>query len=328
MKNRIVIFYSWLSILILILNGCSVKVERINIEKIPILSVGDTYKLLYSIEPGTATDKTVCFETNNNDIATIDSQGLITALSPGEVEISVSPSDKKRTSTNSTKISVTVIQPIDSITCKHELTVAVGKNESIDAQALPENASEKELTYKSSDEDVVTVDDKGVIKGIKKGTAVIVINSVNGIEEECKITVKQPVKGIDLSKTNIELTVGGNATLKATLIPKDADLNIDVTFSSSDKSVITIDANGKINAVSKGSATITAFVKDLEGNLIDSKCKIQVTPKKTVSSNSSSSRTQIVIPPLQNTRCMPCMGTGYMMSGVVCYFCDGTGKEN
>lgn len=341
MKYKILRFCSLISILIIILSGCTVNIDKIIIENIPTLNVGDTYKITYSVEPDNTTDKTVSFETSDKNIATVDDQGIIKALAPGEVEISVVPKNDKKGSTTDTKskIIITIIQPVESINCKSEMTIAVGSNQSIDAKVLPENSSDKHLIYKSSDESVIKIDENGIITGLKNGNATVTITSRNGVTTECKITIKQPVTSVKLNKAKLNLTVNETETIKPTFIPKDSDLNTEITFSSSNNSVVTVNTSGKITAVSPGNATITATVKDVNGNLLTATCEVQVSNKKTPNSipktssstsqsSSKSSDPSKTMPELEPPKvCGGCFGSGYMLTGVPCYLCDaGKGK--
>lgn len=279
MKRKFVIFVGILT-LIWMLSGCSVKVEKIVAEDVPVLNVGETYQIKYTVEPENSDDQTVNFAVSDEKIAAVDTNGLIKALAPGNVEIRILPNDEERNAAGDTKtgtkINVTIIQPVKTIECKSELTIAVGKSADIDAAVLPKNASNKTLVYKSSDESVATVDDSGKITGLKKGNTVVTVTSDNGVDAKCNVTVKQPVTGVKLDKNSLELEVAGTASIEAALSPKGANMNTKVTYSSSDKNVATVDAKGTITAISEGKATISATVLDVNGKKITAKCVVTV----------------------------------------------------
>lgn len=335
MRKGVFKICSVIFVLILVLSGCSKSVDKIVVEQIPTVNVGGSHQIVYTVEPDNAKDKTVIFETSNAEIATVDANGLIKALAPGNADIYVYPAKDKdgKESKATAKVTIIVLQPVEIIECSPELSVAVGKTLSINAKVLPENASDKTLAYKSSDETVVTVDNNGTLTGIKKGGATVTVTSANGVTAECKVTVGQPVTGIKFSQANVQLAVKGTKTLKIVYIPSDADLNKNVTYSSSDNKVATVDANGKVTAVAKGTATITATAKDADGNPITATCKITVVAKSTASSGSNSgsggNSKPSNNPPsyVQNfpgfePSCGGCGGSGYMMTGVPCYMCD------
>lgn len=287
MKHRELIVSSFILAFIILLSGCTVKVEKISIKDVPSLNVGDSYRIVYTVTPDNASDKAVSFKSSDAKIATIDNKGLIKALTPGSIEITVISHQNTKIQA---KITATINQPVESIDCKSDLSVALGKEQSMNATALPENASDKSLVYTSSDDKVAKVDENGNITGVAKGDAVITVTSVNGVTATSKITVKQPVTGISLDKKSLSLTVGATSTLKASLSPKDADFNAETTFSSSDKSIATVDSNGKIKAVSAGSATVTVTAKDVDGKPLTANCKVQVTKKASTNTTNNNDK--------------------------------------
>lgn len=347
MKRGLGVFLSVLTV-ILIISGCSVKIEKIVAEEIPAINVGDTYQIKYNVEPDNTTDQTVEFAVSDEKIATVDTKGLITALAPGRVEISILPNDEERNTSGDTKtgtkISVTIIQPVKKVECKPKLTIAVGKFANINAVAFPENASNKTFKYKSSDESVATVDAAGQIAGLKKGKATVTVTSANGLHAECEVIVKQPITGIKLNRKSLELGIAESAFLEATLSPKGANMNTEVTFSSSNKSVATVDAKGNITGISEGEATISAVVLDVDNKKITAKCVVTVykpyvpEPKADYNepddyqsddyqSNDVPNNNILEIQPFVPSWCPACGGSGISISGDLCYICDGTGKN-
>lgn len=348
MKNRkfAASFILLIFILTTILSGCTVKVNEVTIETVPTLNVGENYQLVYTVKPDNATDKTVYFKSSDDNIASIDSNGLIKALGPGSVDITIYANKENSTDFNDADIksttTITVVQPVTSVSFNSDLIVLLGRTNNADAIILPENASDKTLVYTSSDESIASIDSNGTITGIKKGNAVINCISANGLKAECSVNVKQPVTAIELNNKNLTLAAKSTATIKATLSPADADFNTDITFSSSDKSVATVNAHGKITAIKQGKAVITASVTDADGNLITAACEVQVTQKKSATSNSSSNSNsnsnsssssssnsqstnapKIFLPEFdQSIPCGGCCGSGYMISGEPCYLCD------
>ena len=110
------------------------------------------------------------------------------------------------------------------------------------------------------------------------------MNTDDAVDENAPsvaVTQVVPVTGVTLNKTTLGLVVGGEGTLVATVEPDNAT-NKDVTWSSSNTDVATVDANGKVKAVAKGSATITAFVDANENGAFDdgevkAECAVTVT---------------------------------------------------
>lgn len=144
---------------------------------------------------------------------------------------------------------------------KKSATVKKGKTLKLKATIKPKDATQKTVVWSSSSKKIASVSSKGVVKGVKAGKAVITAK-VKGtkIKASCKITVTVPVSKITI-KGDSEVIIGNTITLKATVKPKDAS-NKKVTWSSSDTSVASVDANGKVTAVAPGQVTITATAQD------------------------------------------------------------------
>jgi len=143
------------------------------------------------------------------------------------------------------------------------------------ATVTPENATDKELVWTSSNTKIATVSAAGLIKANKKGKCVITVTTKDGnFAAKCKVTVKKAVKvtGVKLNKKNKTLKVGKTYKLKATLKPKNATIK-DVKWSSNNKKVATVDSEGNVTAISKGTAVITVKTKD---GAYKATCKIKV----------------------------------------------------
>ena len=136
------------------------------------------------------------------------------------------------------------------------------------ATVLPENATNKNVTWSSSDDKVATVDATGKVTAVAEGEATITVTTEDGEKTAtCVVTVKEkspvtvPVESVSLDKETAELEAGQSLTLVATVLPEDAT-NKNVTWSSSDDKVATVDATGKVTAVAEGEATITVTTQD------------------------------------------------------------------
>ncbi len=154
------------------------------------------------------------------------------------------------------------VVPVTGITLdKTEATLTEGDSLTLVATVAPEDATDKTLTWTSSDDTVATVAD-GVVTALKAGTATITVKAGDATAE-CAITVEAavvPVTGVTLDKTEATLTEGDNLTLVATVAPENAT-DKSVTWTSSDESVATV-SNGVVTAVKAGTATITAASGD------------------------------------------------------------------
>lgn len=133
------------------------------------------------------------------------------------------------------------------------------------ATVSPDNATNNNVTWKSSNRNIATVDSKGRVKALKLGNAIITATSVDGsnISAQCKIKVAQRVNKIKLNKGIINLSKKGKTcTVKATVYPNNA-YNKYVNWTANNKKVATVDKNGKIKATTnKGTTYVNAIAKD------------------------------------------------------------------
>lgn len=143
------------------------------------------------------------------------------------------------------------------------LTLDVGESETLTATITPENATNKNVTWSSDNQNVATVEN-GKVTAVGAGSATIKA-TVDGKSAECSVTVNAaaavPVESVSLNKTELTLTEGGGETLTATITPTDA-ANQKVTWSSSASAVATVDATGKVTAVGAGTTIITVTTAD------------------------------------------------------------------
>ena len=130
-----------------------------------------------------------------------------------------------------------------------------------------------DISWKSSNVDVVSVTEDGLLKAKTGGTATIKV-TVGDISKSCKITVVQPITSIYLNKTKLELQSDEEYQLTADMWPQNA-YNKQVEWASSDNRIATVDQNGMVKTHSKGTATITVKAKDGGGALDE--CKVTVT---------------------------------------------------
>lgn len=144
---------------------------------------------------------------------------------------------------------------------KTEVTLAPNKTASLTATVTPDNASNKTVTWTSSDTTVATVSGSGVVKAVKNGSAVITAKTANGLTAQCTVTVSTPVSSFSVtpgkSKT---LNIDGTFTFKSKIYPANAD-DKTLLFSSSDESVAVVDENGTVTAVAPGTTKITVTAK-------------------------------------------------------------------
>ena len=140
---------------------------------------------------------------------------------------------------------------------------------------LPNDASNKAVTYTSSNSSVASVTSSGKVTARKPGSATITVSAKDGSNKKaiCKITVRQSATAVRLNKSSVTLYSGKAQQLKATVLPSNA-YNKNVTFKSSNPSVASVASNGKITAKKAGTVIITATAKDGSGK--KATCKVVV----------------------------------------------------
>ena len=150
---------------------------------------------------------------------------------------------------------------VKSIFAVKQSSLIVGQTVTLKARVIPDYAKNKDLSYKTSDENIATVDQKGEVKAKKEGEATITISSSDGPSSKTKIIVKKPipVEKIELSTKTVNLKKGASATVKAKPLPSNAT-DKTLIWSSADSSIATVTQAGKIKAI-KDSGDTTVTVK-------------------------------------------------------------------
>ena len=159
--------------------------------------------------------------------------------------------------------------PVTGVTLnKIVLELYMGGSETLKATIAPANATNKYVTWTSSNPAVATVDANGKVTAKSLGMADITVTTKDGgYTATCRVgVVRRPggnvsVTGVTLNKTTLKLSKGASETLTATVAPTNAT-NKKVTWTSSDPAVATVDASGKVTGVANGTATITVTTED------------------------------------------------------------------
>lgn len=229
--------------------NCGINVSEINIKKDKLsINIGESTQLACSVLPKDATNKTLLFSSSDEKIATVDENGKITGITPGNCEITVTDCTKKIKTVCNVTINIIEIKNV-SLDDKN-VTLGVGQSYILVSSFTPNNASKKELEWKSSNENVVTIDN-GNIKAIGEGTADVTITSHNKKTATCSFTVKSsnpdnPTKYI-MNTSNIRSKSDKNSTSLVKLNRND-EIEILKTYNNWSK-VRT--SNGTLGFISK-----------------------------------------------------------------------------
>ena len=245
---------------------CAVTVEA---KKIPVTGVtldkeetglveGEEVTLVATLAPENATEKTVEWSSSDEKVATVK-DGKVTAVAPGTATITVKTVDGSKTATCKVTVEKKGI-PVNKVTLnKTTQTLEIGSEVTLVATVSPSNATNKKLTWSSSNSEVATVDQNGKVKAVKAGTSSITVTTEDGGKKAtCAVTVNnKAVSTITLNKSSLSLKETQTAQLTATISPANAT-DQTLTWTSSNNSVAVVDKTGKVTALKAGTATITA----------------------------------------------------------------------
>lgn len=232
--------------------------------------VGDTKTLTATITPNDAPKKDITWTSSDKSIATV-SNGIVTAISPGTVTITVKTYNGK-----AARCTVTVkpIEPRSISLNKSTLTLYEGDTYQLSATINPSNAANKTVTWTSSNTSVVSVDSNGRVSAKAIGSATITAKTVNNKVATCTITVS-PIEAVSIGFNNGNIYLKPNGTYRITAVIKpDNVTDKSVLWESSNKSVATVDGYGNVFAKSPGTATITAWTS----NNKSTSCMVTVLP--------------------------------------------------
>jgi uncharacterized protein YjdB len=257
------------------------------------LTVGDSKTILTTFLPGNATDKTVIWESSNTNVATVSlSGGVVTAIAPGTATIYANGTNSIHARCEVTVTPAPVA--VESVSVSPTtLGLTVGESKTLTETVLPENATNKTVTWSSSSTAIATVEN-GTVTGLAPGIATITATTVDGNKNAtCLVAITAAtvaVESVTVTPATLSLTVGGSQTLTATVLPENAT-NKAVTWSSNNL-IATVTNDGAVKGVAAGLATITVTTAD---GGYTATCAVTVTAKVGVTSVSVSSTTLSVL---------------------------------
>lgn len=254
--------------------GRPIDVESIALQQSSLtLANGNSITLGYTISPSDASNKNVTWTSSNTSVATV-SNGVVKAKKVGTAIITVTTNNGK-TATCNVEVKKGVVNATSISLNTSSLNIDVGNTSLVTATVLPEDTTNKIVSWSSSNSSVATVDQNGFISGIRQGSATITAKTVNGKTATVSVNVIKPnirVESVSLNAGNISLYIGGTSSLVATVNPSNAN-NKNVTWSSSNTGVATV-SNGVITAKGVGTTVITATADGKQAS-----CTVNVTKK-------------------------------------------------
>ena len=209
------------------------KVTGVSLNKTSTeLTVGQSETLTATITPDNATNKNVTWSSDNQNVATVDANGNVTAVGAGTAQITVTTADGSFTDTCQVTINAATVSVTGVTLDKAELTLTEGGSESLVATITPDNAANKTVTWTSSNPSVATVNN-GVVTAVGAGEATITVTTADGgFTAECTVTVRGdvPDRPVNIPDTHeIELIAGEGGEAKTSLTNASAGTKITVT---------------------------------------------------------------------------------------------------
>ena len=271
-------------------------------QKSVALKAGETLRIKATVAPAKASNKKLTYTSSNSSVATVSSKGVILGFRAGKAVITVQSKDGSK---KKAKISVSVTgnvtpvpEPLPTPTPIPDAKVAVqsvstniskaqlrvGQQVQVSAAVLPENATDKSVTWSSEAPEIAQVDANGLITAKAPGTTMVKVTTIDGGHTASVEVNVSPISvtAITLSETEKTLAAGRKFTLQATVLPEDAS-NKNLVWFSSNTSVASVE-NGVVTAISDGTATITAKT---ENGAVSASCQVMVvSAEKTVTVSS------------------------------------------
>ena len=250
-----------------VVTASEVQVQSIKIVQGDIsLKKGEGTLLQVETSPENATTK-LTYTTDNSSVATVSNIGYVNAINVGTTTITVK-TDSGLSSSITVRVTdngSTIIQPTSVVIYGLENTLVVGGTSKILFDVLPSNATNKTVSWSSSDPSIASVDANNVITGHKAGTCTITVSTNNNLTARYDITVGSStvaVTGITVTNgSTYDMQVGYVKRIQYSIEPSNAT-NKKVTFSSNNPTVAAVDSNGLVAANQAGTALITLTTED------------------------------------------------------------------
>ena len=158
------------------------------------LNVGDVHLLEVIASPSDAEGYTLQWESSDEAVASVSDDGEVTALSAGTADITVSSGEISATCAVTVKEPVI---PVESVSLDvQQIELGIGETYALQATVLPENATDKTVTWTSSAPEIVSVDENGTVESLAAGNATVTVTTVDGgMTAECEVTVAPIING-------------------------------------------------------------------------------------------------------------------------------------
>ncbi len=227
-------------------------------EYVVSMDTSEKYQIEATVTPTTADASNLIYESEDETVATVDASGLVTPVSQGSTNIRVYAPDRAVYNYVTINVAEEVI-PTAITAKKKEITLAVGSSVRAAVDFTPASATKKTLTYRSSDKEVASVSDRGVIKANAVGKSTITITGHNGITTSVVVNCVIPAESINFAGSIYvtSLSKDDGTEFYPEITPANST-QTELKWTSSNPEVCYVDENGKLVKLKEGTAGLKA----------------------------------------------------------------------
>lgn len=246
-----------------------ITVKEIKAEKVKVTTpidgenvyIGDSFELKAEIVPENVDDPTICWTSSDKDVAFVSSNGYVKTRSPGTVTITAMAINGIE-GTFSFTVQEKCVESVE-IQYDDHVQLLLCEEVGLNALVLPQDASYPELTWESSNEEVVAVSANGRVSAVGCGTAIITATTGNGMADSISVEVTEIIAEKIEIEGDSKILIGEETTLRPVFYPADTTIQT-IEWAVSDESIAQIDAQGRIHAINVGTVIVTAQGKDVQ----------------------------------------------------------------
>lgn len=228
------------------------NVDKITLSNVPTkMNIGDNSSVTYKIT-SSSSNPVVKWESSDENVISIGSRGELYANNSGQATVTVSAEGQSKTFT----VEVSAV-PVENVTLSADkLVIQSGRTEKVNVQISPENASYKNVTWVSENEDIAVVDNYGNIKAKSAGETKVYVKSHNDISSYVNINVYEVFpEQIEINSKEIELDINETYKMTVKVLPENTN-NSNLTYEC-DNDIVTIEDDGTIVPSKTGKSVIT-----------------------------------------------------------------------
>ncbi len=242
------------------------------------LTEDESEQLIATVLPENATNKSVNWTSSDISVAMVSPDGTVYAVKPGQATIMATSEDGGFVALCKVTVKAKIIVAESLALSITNADMTVGETMQLSATVLPENTTNKNIRWSSTNSNIATVTETGLVSALKEGNAQIIASTTDGtnLSAICEISVNKsfvPVSLISIAPSSVKLAVGESFNLDVQIEPADAT-NKSINWSSTNSSVASVNTAGQLTANGKGNAIIIASTQD--GTNISATCSVTV----------------------------------------------------